>query len=232
MKNYTSEALTAALERLDWSNVLNCSSVEKAWECFKTNFLHVIDQLTPMKSARVKARTEPWINADITEAIAIRNKLHSKFIKNRSEQLFNEYKKQRNVTTNMIKKAKSNHYKEKVQENSNNTQKLWKTLKQLGHSSLKTGTTNLNLKTNGALITEEREVANCFNKFFSTISTTLVSKLPPHSGLYGEQHIQTFYKNKGVCKDDFKLAEVKTDDVVKKLSSLQPNKATGHDNIP
>ena len=232
LKKYTSEALTAALEKLDWSNVLNCSSVEKAWASFKSNFLHVIDELAPLKVARVKSRTEPWVNTDIIEAIKLRNDRHSKFNKNRNEQLSKEYKNQRNEVTRMIRKAKNSYYNEKIAENKNNPAKLWKTLKDLGHSCLKTITTNLNMKINGSLITDALNVANCLNTFFSTIATTLVNKLPSHSGLYGEQHIQAFYKNKGVRKDDFKFVEVKTEEVIKKLSSLQPNKATGHDNIP
>ncbi|KAI4829076.1 hypothetical protein KUCAC02_023139 [Chaenocephalus aceratus] len=42
----------------------------------------------------------------------------------------------------------------------------------------------------------------------------------------------TYYKNLGVRKDDFSLARVTTAEVLIKLSALQPNKATGHDNIP
>ena len=122
----------------------------------------------------------------------------------------------------MIKKAKLSYYNDQIAENKNNPQKLWKTLKQLGHSRLKTKTTNLNMKINGSLITDKLNVANCLNNFFTTIATTLVNKLPSHSGLYGEQHIQAFYKNKGVRKDDFKFMEVTTEDALKKTHCNQP----------
>ena len=79
--NYTSEALTAALGKLDWSNVLNCTSVEKAWSLFKLAFLSVVDKLAPMKEVRVRTRAEPWVTTDILKAIRLRNDSFTKLKK-------------------------------------------------------------------------------------------------------------------------------------------------------
>ena len=83
-----------------------------------------------------------------------------------------------------------------------------------------------------APITDKASVANCFNTFFTNIATQLLSKLPQHSGLYGSGHINNHYANLGAQKDSFSIKPVSTQDVLKQLSTLQPNKATGHDNIP
>ncbi|KAJ3587836.1 hypothetical protein NHX12_011431 [Muraenolepis orangiensis] len=133
----------------------------------------------------------------------------------------------------MIKSAKKNYFNEKIEENKKQPQQLWKSLKELGcNNRLKTKITNLNIKLNGSLISEKRNVANCLNGFFTTIASTLVDKLPSHSGLYSEQHMNAFYRTLGVVKDSFKISPVTAEDVLLKLRALQPTKATGHDGIP
>ena len=62
-------------------------------------------------------------------------------------------------------------------------------------------------------------MANRLNIYFTTIASTLVEKLPSPSGLFGIKHIKAFYSNLGVREDDFKLATVTTDEVLKKLSA-------------
>ena len=59
-------------------------------------FLVAVDTLAPVKNIRVKVRTEPWINADILKSINIRNYIFNLFRKSKYENLFMEYKKQRN----------------------------------------------------------------------------------------------------------------------------------------
>ena len=148
--------------------------------------------------------------------------------------LITERNKLRNIVTAMTKSAKSNFINEKAEENKNNPRELWKLLNnQLGcGQKLKTRFTNININSNDTLITAKLDVANHLNIFFTNIATTLVNKLPSYSGRFGVEHIKAFYRNLGVCKDDFKLAMVSSEEVLKKLSALQPHKATGHDNIP
>ncbi|KAI4825746.1 hypothetical protein KUCAC02_021416 [Chaenocephalus aceratus] len=140
----------------------------------------------------------------------------------------------RNDVSSMIKTAKKNFINVKTEENKNKPCELWKLLNnQLGCSKkLKTRFSNLNIKTDNRLITDKLDVAKYLNIFFTNIATTLVKKLPSHTGLFGVDHIMTYYKDLGVRKDDFSLARVTTAEVLIKLSALQPNKATGHDNIP
>ena len=74
---------------------------------------------------------------------------------------------------------------------------------------------NINLKTALGYISDKFEVAKCFNIYFTTIATSLVSKLAAPSGLFGIEHINDHYNKLGVRKGDFKLATVTTDEVFK-----------------
>lgn len=59
LKNYNTEALLDLLDSLDWSDVFSSSSVDEAWYYFKTLFLSAVDRIAPLKTFRIKARTEP-----------------------------------------------------------------------------------------------------------------------------------------------------------------------------
>ena len=139
-----------------------------------------------------------------------------------------EYKKQRNEVHRLIRKAKVGFFNDKIAENRNDPRKLWKTLKLLGYTkTVKTKSFNLNLDIEGTVISDQLTVANSLNNYFTTIVNTLVKKLPNQAGLYGDNHVQQFYLQKGVQADTFSLMKVSNDSIFQKLNSLNPNKATG-----
>ena len=248
LKNYNSEDFNHRLESLDWSRELNCTEVDKAWHGFKAKFISILNTVAPLKTTRVKSRSEPWMNSDILTAMIARDKKCSEYHKCNSKlkKRFGHdlrihtvnLKKQRNNLKNkvtaMVREAQRSYIEDKVEENTNKPRELWKLLhNQLGcGKKLKTRFTNININSDNTIIRDKKDVATCLNIFFTTIATSLVDKLPLHSGLFDEKHILKFYQNLGVRKDDFKLATVSTDEVFKRLSALQPHKATGLDKIP
>ena len=204
--------------------------------------------MAPLKTVRVKIRSEAWMNSEIQHSITCRDK---KLVKKsickkkldkrwsldlqaRYDQLKTQTDKLRNQTNALVNAARANYIKGNVEENQNKPRELWKLLNnQLGFGSkLKTVYHNINLKTALGYISDKFEVAKCFNIYFTTIATSLVSKLAAPSGLFGIEHINDHYNKLGVRKGDFKLATVTTDEVFKKLSALPTHKATGHDSIP
>lgn len=71
-------------------------------------------------------------------------------------------------------------------------------------------------------MTDQKEVANCFNRFFTTVADNLIKELP----------VQKYYANCGVTLGGFSFNKVNETTVYKKLTDLKCNKATGLDNIP
>ena len=247
-KNYSTEGFNRELANLDWSNVLECTNVDEAWHLFKHNFTSILDKIAPLKTTRIKTHSEPWMNSDILTAMKTRDDKCSELLKcklNLNKQPNSDLQTQlgilqtqrntlRNTVTTMIRSAKKTFINEKTEENRNNPRELWKLLNNqlsYGHKP-KTKTSNINIKSEQTLITDKQDVANHLNSFFTNMATTLVNKLPPHSGRFDNDHINSFYENLGVCKNDFKLTTVTNEQVLNKLNALQQHKATGHDNIP
>ena len=45
-EQYTDEVFNQRLSERDWSDVLECNDVDKAWDLFKQRFIAVLDKVT------------------------------------------------------------------------------------------------------------------------------------------------------------------------------------------
>ena len=186
-----------------------------------------------MKSVRTKIRTQDWFDGDVLNCIQSRDKAYKDFKKSNNAEDYSIYKKLRNKAQYVIKKAKVNYYKHKIQEDQRDSKSLWKTLKNLGTSNtLKTKCCNIGLKINDIVNFDCKIVTDHFNKFFTTIATKLVEKLPRGTGKYGKKHVFNYYKSKGVKSNSFQLQPATIQYIKKQLSKLRGSKATGLDKLP
>ena len=110
LRNYSSEVLSSSLGSLDWSPVFDCSTTDKASDCFRSMFLPIVDKLAPIKEIRSKTRTEPWINPDILIAIEQRNKKFTIYRKNKDQRSLEEFKKYRNTVNRLVRIAKTDFF--------------------------------------------------------------------------------------------------------------------------
>ena len=233
MKNYSKDAYNEKLSKADWFSVLNCDDVDSAWGKFKKIFLEVLDSIAPEKVIRTKQRTEPWFDGDVLHHIQLKEQALLQFRKSGLDNDYQSFKKVRNKCQVVIKKAKSSYYKDKLEENKNNSKELWSTLKELGTSkTLKTKSSNIGLTVGDTISFDCKQVANIFNNFFTTVASKLVEKLPPMPNKYSIGHIRSYYNSKGVSPNDFKLEVVGEDTVSRIIQKLGVNKATGIDKIP
>ena len=83
---------------------------------------------------RVKQCAEPWINNKILSDINKREKVLRDFKMTKDPPKYDEYKSFRNDVKKAVDRAEVDYYKENLQRNKNNPNKLWQTIKQLGSS--------------------------------------------------------------------------------------------------
>ena len=201
---------------------------------FKQIMNTTIENIAPIKEIRVKTRTEPWMTGNIFDMIKQRDNMYYKWKKNKPN---NEYYKQfcnlRNKTQRAIKQAKSDYFGNKIEENKNDSKKLWSCLKNLGYSNKCQDKSNIVLKVDEKLCYDTTTVADYVNRFFTIIATKLVSKLPDITSVFGveSQKVRDFYTDKGIPESVFKLQPVTHDFIYKELSSINSRKSTGLDGI-
>ena len=114
-----------------------------------------------------------------------------------------------------VKLAKENFFEAGINRCKGNSGKLWRHLGSLGHSK-GVSSSRIVLEENGGKVFDSYGVACMFNRFYSSIASSLVAKLPNPYGLYvtSSRISQDFYQRKrGLCSN-FTLSPVSTYDAV------------------
>ena len=79
MKNYSGEAFSAAMRKVDFFQVINCENVNECWYIFKNLFFEQVDAIAPIKEVHLKQRSEHWFNSDLLESISKRDKAYRRY---------------------------------------------------------------------------------------------------------------------------------------------------------
>ena len=235
MKNYSRDAFLNKLRTIDWSIVTYIKDdVNLALEKFNTLLMLAIDFVAPERIIRIKGRTESWINTEILEAMWDRDKALLKANRNKSNtNLRKHFNNKRNKVVNLTKRSKTKYFSNKIEENKNNTKKLWDQFKSLGYSNECKENSNIVLNIEKQKCHDNVRIVEEFNKYFLTIASTLVKKLPIINKIFDVDSISfsDYYKSKGISPKTFKLTTVSEDFIFNQLKSINPSKSTGIDEI-
>ena len=108
-----------------------------------------------------------------------KNNLFKKLKKTPSQVNELTYKTFKNKLTHIIRIAKKNYFKEKFDMHRNNGKKTWETISEiLKNKNKKTKVTDTFITSNGVPCTDNTDIANNFNIYFTTVGNTLAVNLP------------------------------------------------------
>ncbi len=175
-----------------------------------------------MKERRVKAKSIPWMNDEVLNAMRVRDRLLRKFSASKKDDDWNMFKKQRNYVVNLVVRTKAEYFETTVEENWLNPRALWSTLKQVLYSGKKF--LPCRIKDNDKFLTIPVDIANKFNSFFTTIAEKLTQSLP-------EQLEQPQYPKVTPQDCKFNIPDMTEDFVKKEIEKMSLGKATGLDGI-
>ena len=74
--------------------------------------LHVSNMQAPIKTARLKVRSNTWITREIVKLMYERDRVHELAVKRKDDVLMENYRKLRNSITGMIKNRKMEYFNE------------------------------------------------------------------------------------------------------------------------
>ena len=92
-----------------------------------------------------------------------RNRLHKKYLENKSEYNYNKWKNKRNMVTNIIKAAEISHVKEQLNDRSKKSKALWELFGKILNNKQKNNTKVSKLIINGKTIDNSKDISNAFN---------------------------------------------------------------------
>ena len=111
----------------------------------------MVNNIAPLKTARIKNTSNEWFDREIAEKLSIRDKLFKKFKSSCLNIDWEIYKEARNDVQRTIKQKKKQYLEEKVSKNIAKPKELWQTIKSLGLPNKKNTPTNICLKNNNGL---------------------------------------------------------------------------------
>lgn len=131
-----------------------------------------------------KKQNKPWITNGIIKSIRNKEKLYSKYLKEKGkveqEKLHTEFKMRKNMITNIIRKSKRNFYNNYFLEHSKNARKLWVGINNIVNTKPKQNSMPTcieeKLDNNLISITEPKNIANRFNNYFTSIADKILEE--------------------------------------------------------
>ena len=135
------------------------ADLDTAWSLWKNTFQTICSKHAPLKSIRVKNRSNPWMTRDILKRMYNRDYLHKKANQRKSQELWEQYKCARNDVVHAIKKAQSDYYRDQIDANEGNRTNMWRAVKNILGAPNPTTSNNI--------------TADAFNSYFSTVGSKL-----------------------------------------------------------
>ena len=157
--------------------------------------------------------------------IRSRDKLKKKAIKTGSPLLLASYKHLRNKVNRLNIDLKRRNFTEKIQNSESNTKETWKALNQLMNK--RSTTTNIDqLKQEGNVSSNKKDISDNMNQYFSSVGTTLAEEIEdsPNPLLSGEYHLNT-------RNSIFKFSPLQARDVREAIDKIKTSKGYGTDRI-
>ena len=188
---------------------------------FNKTIKNIMSNYIPHETIICDDRDPPWINKDIKQLILDKNHAYKSYIRNdKSLQLFNQFQLLQTRLSSLIEESKNQYYtrlSHKLLDPKTSQKSYW--------SILKTFLNNKKIPCIPPLLhqdkfdTDFKEKANIFNNFFANQCCIVSSnrELPV---------ILTRKTHESLSTIDFS-----TDDILKIIRNLEPNKAHGHDMI-
>lgn len=198
-------------------------SVDDISDIISTSILRAAHTSIPKKKVKMTNRDKKWITPNIKHSMKLRDKLFRKASRTKKNEDFANYKTQRNHVVNLIRSAKRT-YNESVMDKINvfnaSDKDWWKLVSStMGKGHGKSKHIPCVKNSDGEHIFEDKDKANAFNMFFSSVSIVDDEgmNLPDPPQIEAGDTVFSF--------------EVLEEDVLNHLKKLDPKKAYGPDGI-
>ena len=150
-----------------------------------------------------------------------------KAIKTNSKFQWDQFRKIKNLTNNLVKKCKSDYYINLINQNKSNVTALCNTLNEI--TSRRTSTPVTCIEVDGVQHNQAKSIAETLNNYFCSIGSKLVAINKLKSGV--AQNNQPTQVSTKQDVDGFHFDPINELFVCNQLSKLKANKATGLDRI-
>ena len=226
------------------------------YSALTNTFSLIVEKHAPLKKKIVRGNHAPFITKDLRKAIYTRSRLKSKYIKNPSEVNEKLYKRQRNKCVSIRKKSMKQYFSNITSKGTVTNTEFWKTMKPFLTNKGCLDNSDIMLRGDNEMITDDKRLAKLFNEHYINIierssglkpektvcqNEDFDKKMVLHNIIrkYENHSSITKIKNSMPVKNHLSsnntlasVRQVTSDEVNLILKSLNAKKASGTDKIP
>ena len=173
LKDENMSILSERIRSYEWKNIERLNNVEEAYKEFNDNLKLMFDESCPNKTIKIKKLDikKPYITSEIKRLIRDKHRLQRLYNKKPITHGI-EYRKLRNKLNKIIRNAKSNYFKSKLENNTNNMKQSWGVISNLLGNDSKAQLPD-SFCIDGAIVDDPVVIANAFNNYFSNIGSNI-----------------------------------------------------------
>ena len=240
-KNFTNEMfrndLLQELRKLDFPNVECCD--------FEGKLLVTLNRHAPPKKRYLRANNAPFMNKTLAKAIMVRSRLRNKYLKLKTCESRDAYKKQRNLCVTLLRETKKIFYENLNPNLISDNKNFWRQVKPFFSDKTST-TSSITLVESNNIISDSDKCAEVMNNFFSDVAIKLdidrdlYTKKGIYTGDPVKKSIEKYKNHPSILKlnaEDFKLAifeftHISVSTTREVILNTDTSKAYQIDNIP
>ncbi len=180
-KNYNTMEYQKDIDSIDLSPALQIyKDIHQITKFYQDQVLAVMNKHAPyvtLTKEEMKWKDKPWITKRIQKLVKEKDHIYNKYIKNNSQFWYIRYRSLCDVIKTQIRNGKKRYFQWYFNANMNNSKKIWKGINEIIKNKFSKDNEEIYLDDNGNIITNQKTVANKFNKFYTNIADKLVNKL-------------------------------------------------------
>ena len=169
-----------ALRLNNWDEVHSQTCVNNAFSLFITKFLELYDLHCPLKEVKLNRKRMPmqtFMNSLLLNCRAFKQRLFRLKKTCNSPESEHRYRQYRNQYNRAVRKSKINNYHSLIRAAGKDSKKIWQTIKSVIGMKSEQNKVEF-IEVDGERVSGSTNIADSFNKYFSTIGEKLKPDIP------------------------------------------------------
>jgi len=216
------------LQQTDFTDILQTDCPEVSYQKFIRLYSLAHESAFPLKvihKNKKYIKKEAWMSAGLMTSMRTRIKLYAKKLRKPTEHNIDRYKSYNNQYNKLKRLMKMTYYKNLIEENRHNIKRTWSILNETINKHGKKSNFPQSFLIDNKEESNNSNIVNAFNAFYSRIGKTTAENVPTGHRLYTE-----FLTNPSV--NSIFIEPVEPFHVLEIINKLKPKTSTGHDGIP
>ena len=148
------------------------SQTNLSYSTFQEVFLEILNKIAPVKVKVLCFNNNAFMTKSLRKAVMLRSRLKNNLNKQRSDENWNNYKKQRNFCVKLLRQTKEKFFSDINVKSISDNKKFWKTIKPF-FSNKGLNKNSMMLVEDNGIVRNEEIIANIMNNYFTNITTHL-----------------------------------------------------------